>query len=295
MVLSAIGRREPDPKSISSKQPLDVGSETKVRNSNPSMIKSKIQRKRSPGRKMKRSKSCDELTFCRSRSRTLSPVWIDSTTGKIRPRFRSEDAVKASSKAAKMVRQRSFGSASKVYSSYNSEEINKVVVTKQSEKRKCISAAPEKRKSSSTTENRKSPASRTYVNRRGGSVAERSNKTSKSRRHTKTLSLPSNSLLHYAVIEGDLELVERLLKADVSIINNRSLEGTAPVHEASLNGDTECLELLLQYGANVELLDSQGHTPLEYAVYAGQFDCAQFLLNAGANVDTIRDGLMTKK
>ena len=60
---------------------------------------------------------------------------------------------------------------------------------------------------------------------------------SKSRRHTKTICFPTNSLLHYAVSEGDLELVDRLITDDASEIDRLSIEGTAPIHEAAFNGD----------------------------------------------------------
>lgn len=102
---------------------------------------------------------------------------------------------------------------------------------------------------------------------------------------------PTNSLLHFAVSEGDLGLVERLLAVDSNDVDKLSIEGTAPVHEAAINGDSCCIELLLKYGASLETKDRHNRTAVEYAVLAGHFDCASLLLSSGASDEKIRHGV----
>lgn len=105
------------------------------------------------------------------------------------------------------------------------------------------------------------------------------------------ISFPTNSLLHSAVVEGDIELAQRLLLKDPSAINKLSLEGTAPIHEAAVNGDVECMQLLIKYGASLDVQDKHNRTPIEYAVLVGNFDCAALLLSYGASDEKIRDGV----
>ena len=110
-------------------------------------------------------------------------------------------------------------------------------------------------------------------------------------KHTRIIPFSVNSLLHYAVIEQDLQLVTRLVKTDKIHINQLSTEGTAPLHEACRNGHLECISILYQHGAELNLTDKNDMTPVEYAVQGGYFDCALFLLNLGADSSTIRDGI----
>eukprot|EP00794_Sanderia_malayensis_P016172 gene16172-17795_t len=105
------------------------------------------------------------------------------------------------------------------------------------------------------------------------------------------VNFPTNSLLHYAVSEGDIELVRRLISDDSNDIDKLSIEGTAPIHEASINGDLLCIELLLKYGASLETVDRCNRTAVEYAVLAGHFDCAALLLSFGASDEKIRNGM----
>ncbi len=108
---------------------------------------------------------------------------------------------------------------------------------------------------------------------------------------TKKLDFPTNSLLHYAVSEGDLELVERLISDGSNQIDKLSIDGTAPIHEAAINGDLSCIKLLLKYGASLETADRCNRTAVEYAVLAGHFDCAALLLSLGASDEKIRNGV----
>jgi Ankyrin repeats (3 copies) len=65
--------------------------------------------------------------------------------------------------------------------------------------------------------------------------------------------------LHDAVKRGDLAEIKRLLEADRSLANARSetdVRGTYPLHVAAEFGQARAARLLLDYGADVTLLDS---------------------------------------
>lgn len=92
-------------------------------------------------------------------------------------------------------------------------------------------------------------------------------------------------------MQGDIELAQRLLLKDPSAMNKLSLEGTAPIHEAAINGDMDCMQLLIKHGACLEVKDKHERTPLEYAVLVGNFDCAALLLSYGADDEKVRNGV----
>ena len=70
--------------------------------------------------------------------------------------------------------------------------------------------------------------------------------------------------LSWAVLAGEIEIVEHLIRAGVDV-NGKNREDTTPLHEAGFMGQDEIAALLLQNGANPETRDGNGQTPLNYA------------------------------
>jgi ankyrin repeat protein len=126
------------------------------------------------------------------------------------------------------------------------------------------------------------------------------------------------SLLDFAVKEGNLEIVELLLKAgaDLSVEhtekhpiliaaeqdnveaidlllrygaspNIRDVDGWTSLHLAVEWDSIDLLELLIHYGADVELANQDGDTPLHIAAYHGFTRSLVRLLAAGANVNSM--------
>ena len=93
-------------------------------------------------------------------------------------------------------------------------------------------------------------------------------------------------------------------------------DGSTALHYAVMNGHYDCVQLLIQSGADVDIKDNvstlyvhivyyhihthdisycdtqDGDTALHYAVSNGHNDCAQLLIQAGAVVD-IQDNVST--
>lgn len=59
-----------------------------------------------------------------------------------------------------------------------------------------------------------------------------------------------------------------------------------PLHLAAAGGSVDCIEMLLQYDANVEAATCDGTTPLHIAARRGQLLVAQCLLEKGARETT---------
>ncbi|KAL6984012.1 ADP-ribosylation factor GTPase-activating protein agd3 [Sarracenia purpurea var. burkii] len=69
------------------------------------------------------------------------------------------------------------------------------------------------------------------------------------------------------------------------------LEGCSLLHLACETADIGMLELLLQYGANINASDSRGQTPLHRCIFGGKTTFVKLLLTRGANPHAVnRDG-----
>ncbi|XP_071638885.1 tonsoku-like protein [Temnothorax longispinosus] len=106
--------------------------------------------------------------------------------------------------------------------------------------------------------------------------------------------------LHVACINGDVDVVERLLSSGHPT-NIRDHCGWTPLHEAANHGYVDIAELLLKHGASVNDpggTSCKGITPLHDAAYCGHFSMMQLLMQHGATVtlkthdgDTVLDCL----
>ncbi len=90
--------------------------------------------------------------------------------------------------------------------------------------------------------------------------------------------------LHNAILDGELEIVRRLLQAgsDTNAVDDR---GWTPLHFAAAQSNAACIALLVGSGASVGVRDAFGNTPLGKAVYAsaGDGECIKLLRAAGAD------------
>ncbi|KAL9226437.1 hypothetical protein vseg_002251 [Gypsophila vaccaria] len=73
------------------------------------------------------------------------------------------------------------------------------------------------------------------------------------------------------------------VSAENEIPSMEDLDGCSLLHIASEFADIGMLELLLQYGANVNVFDSKGNTPLHRCILKGKAIAARLLLTRGAD------------
>ncbi|KAI4245292.1 MAG: hypothetical protein LQ352_006615, partial [Teloschistes flavicans] len=92
-----------------------------------------------------------------------------------------------------------------------------------------------------------------------------------------------NLLLELAIVEG----------ADV---NTKGPDGKAPMHVAAIHGNVDCIDTLLDNGADINIKQTPrgdagarkfegSRSPLHWAVAKGQQDAVQLLIDRGANMD----------
>lgn len=99
------------------------------------------------------------------------------------------------------------------------------------------------------------------------------------------------TLLILAVIEGDLTLVETLLKCGASINYQDKSKGYSALHFAAQEQRHEIVKALIDAGSNLEARDSYGNTPLNRATFysRGQGDTIKVLLDCGADPNNKND------
>jgi len=92
--------------------------------------------------------------------------------------------------------------------------------------------------------------------------------------------------LHDAVKHGDLNSIKALLDENRNLANSRSetdARGTYPLHVAAEFGQADAARVLLSYGADVSLLDSENDSiALCWAAFFGRPEVITVLLEAGS-------------
>ena len=88
-----------------------------------------------------------------------------------------------------------------------------------------------------------------------------------------------------AAFDGDLNEVRRLISVDPSIVNRGNGKNGA-IHSAASNDQAEVISLLLDHGADIDVIDEDGMTPLHRAAEGQQLRAARVLIERGADLDS---------
>jgi len=88
--------------------------------------------------------------------------------------------------------------------------------------------------------------------------------------------------LHYAAINGNLQVAAILIKANAKVDLKDSL-GNTPLHYAADHQHLDIAKLLIECRATVDAENKDGMTPLMLAASRGDVEIVQTLLASGAN------------
>jgi ankyrin repeat protein len=97
--------------------------------------------------------------------------------------------------------------------------------------------------------------------------------------------------LFNAIYIGDITVVENLLRQGINVngelVRRHGSETVSyvPLHEAAACEDDKMIQLLLEYGADVNRKDSKGVTVLHDAALCGNYAAVKFLLDSNTNIE----------
>lgn len=94
----------------------------------------------------------------------------------------------------------------------------------------------------------------------------------------------SGTPIHYAVIQGYVEIVKFLLRSRADV-NACDINSDTPLHWAALYGNIEIAQLLVQEGASVVAMNKKGQQPIHIAANHGKIEIIKLLISHGADVD----------
>jgi ankyrin repeat protein len=101
----------------------------------------------------------------------------------------------------------------------------------------------------------------------------------------KTDLISSMEKMFIACYTGDLEGFKILIQENKDINLNKITKNTTLLHAASVNNCSDIIECLIDYGANINVLDSMERTPLHVAVSNGNYESCITLLGRGCKVN----------
>jgi len=106
------------------------------------------------------------------------------------------------------------------------------------------------------------------------------------------------SALHFAVRSKNYAMVEMLLSFNTETeewtkVNGRTKTGYTAINFAAFDGSLKILQLLVEYGGNVNICSYSNVSPLHRAITKKHIDVVEFLLENGADVDKNDDNKRT--
>ena len=104
---------------------------------------------------------------------------------------------------------------------------------------------------------------------------------------------PATSSLEQAISGARADTIKGLIAHGVDI-NARNIRGHAPIHLATARGNRDIVQLLLENGAEVDVVGTDsGCTSLHYAASLGHIDLCEMLVRYGADTDAQTTSLET--
>ncbi|XP_076454345.1 tyrosine-protein kinase HTK16-like isoform X2 [Babylonia areolata] len=91
-----------------------------------------------------------------------------------------------------------------------------------------------------------------------------------------------NTLLHQAVQEGDVKIIQQILDSpNRPDINAKNTLGSTALHLAAYNGRDDIVQILLKASPDTTIKDCNGHTPLHRACVGDRASTARLLIQVG--------------
>ncbi|WP_213106047.1 ankyrin repeat domain-containing protein [Candidatus Protochlamydia amoebophila] len=108
-------------------------------------------------------------------------------------------------------------------------------------------------------------------------------------KHLNKIYIDNSSLLHLATLKQDSESMRILLAQESIEVDIRDSNGRTPLHTAMLSGNKQCINLLLERGADPCSVDNEGKTLFHFAAMRGHVNIVNCLTHIKEININIRD------
>ncbi|WP_158706862.1 ankyrin repeat domain-containing protein [Candidatus Phycorickettsia trachydisci] len=98
-----------------------------------------------------------------------------------------------------------------------------------------------------------------------------------------TQPLNSNTLMHIAALDGQVDVMEYLRKQGLEL-DEVNYQLMTPVHRAAWSGHLNVLKYLKSQEINLNQADKDGQTPIFYAIQSGNFEVINYLIENGEDL-----------
>ena len=97
--------------------------------------------------------------------------------------------------------------------------------------------------------------------------------------------------LFRSVLVNNTEIVRSLLENGANVEETEENSHFKPLHLATLKGNCEIIQLLIDYNADINASINQGYTPLQDAISKNNLKATKLLLDNGANPNLTSSGI----
>lgn len=97
--------------------------------------------------------------------------------------------------------------------------------------------------------------------------------------------------LHYASLHGRLDMINALLAVDSDTINLIDHDNFRPLVHAIIHNNLDCVQMLVEKGAQLNSISETDHAPLNLACKHGSYAIVELLLTKGAQILPDAEGL----
>lgn len=89
--------------------------------------------------------------------------------------------------------------------------------------------------------------------------------------------IQGDTVLHYAVLTGQTENVEKLLNHGMRVQHQSTADGATPLHRAAQIGNIKIATLLINHGAELNSTNYLGQTPLDVSIQFHNDSFSEFI------------------
>ena len=100
------------------------------------------------------------------------------------------------------------------------------------------------------------------------------------------LTREKETLIQYCILNDRFDFINYILKKKINLDNQEEINGLTALHQVIIKNNQEVVNLLISYGANINVQDFYGNTCLHYAISEKNIEIVKIILKYNTNYNT---------